>query len=896
MHKNSIIKLYIKFRYFVFLFVLIISIPIKNFAQINNVGKNLESNRNDKTAITDTTALSDSLESAQNQKKSNFIETQVVYNAQDSIILSSDSKKVYLFNKAKIVYGDIELEADYIEYDQEKNFVFARGVEDTLGNITGKPKFKEKNEEFVARTIKYNFKTKKGYIQEVFTEEEQGFLHSEETKKLEDNSFLLKNGKYTTCENEDHPHFYLKMSKAKVIPNDKIISGPAYLVMQDIPFKFLGVPFGFFPNQSQYSSGIMIPKYGEESKRGFYLQDGGYYFGISDKMDLAITGDIFSRGSWGSDIQFRYKKRYKFNSNFHFTYAEFIQSEEGLPDYNKTKNMAIRWTHTQDPKANPNSNFKASVNYSTSEYDKFNSKSIEQLNTNTKQSNISYSKNWPGSPFRLNMDLKHSQNSKNNSIDLTLPVMTFNMDRQYPFRRKNATGETKWYEDIEIQYSSKFENKISTIDSLLFKETEWADFENGFQHNIPLSTNFKILQYFNLSPRVEYTGILYPNYLEYSYIENVDTVTGLSSYELVQDTVSTVKYAQMVTPSISLSVSPNIYGMYQMKNPDAKVIAVRHVITPSVSVSYRPDLGSMVEGYYFTDSISSRDYSIFDNGIYRLPAAPGESGNISFGLNNNLEMKVRDYEDTTGTGTKKIKLLESFRISTGYDLFDDSTNWDPISLNARTSMFENKLSFQINGILDPYAINQTTGSVYDEFMWNTKEGGFARLTSLDFSIDIKLNPSKDGSEGDGRGQNQSSMNQLDDRFSRTGEELNNIQDQVVTYVDFDIPWNLSANYKYSYSKRGLENTKRINQTMSISGNISITEKWKISFRTNYDLVANELSSTSINIHRDLHCWEASFNWIPIGRMQSYNFQINVKGSTLRDFLKYNKRKSWQDNL
>ncbi|MCB2195970.1 MAG: LPS-assembly protein LptD [Bacteroidetes bacterium] len=885
--------MYIKFRYFVFLFVLIISIPIKNFAQVNRGGQSLESDGNNNSAITDSIAISDSI-ATQNQKKTNFIQTQVIYNAQDSIILSSDAKKVYLFNKAKIVYGDIELEADYIEYDEENNFVFARGVEDSLGNISGKPKFKENNEEFVARTIKYNFKTKKGYIQEVFTEEEQGFLHSEETKKLEDNSFLLKNGKYTTCENEEHPHFYLKMSKAKVIPNDKIISGPAFLVMEDIPIKFLGVPFGFFPNQSQYSSGIIIPSYGEETKRGFYLQDGGYYFGISNKMDLAITGDIFSKGSWGSDMQFRYKKRYKFNSNFHFTYAEFIQSEKGLEDYSKTKNMAIRWTHTQDPKANPNTTFKASVNYSTSEYDKFNSKSIEQLNTNTKQSSISYGKNWAGSPFRFNMDLKHSQNSKNNSINLTLPVMTFNMDRQYPFRKKNSTGETKWYEDIEIQYSSKAENKISTVDSLLFKETEWTDFDNGFQHNIPLSTNFKILQYFNLSPRVEYTGILYPNYLEYSYVENVDTVSGVTSYELVEDTVPTVRYAQMVTPSISLSVSPNIYGMYQMRNPDSKIVAIRHVLTPSVSISYRPDMGSMIDGYYFSDTISGRDYSIFDNGIYRLPSAPGESGTVNFGLNNNLEMKVRDFEDTTGTGTKKIKLLESFRLSTSYDLFADSLHWSPISFNARTSMFENKLSFQVNGRLDPYALNQTTGRVYDEFMWNTNQGGFVRLTSFDFSIDVKLNSPKDGTEN--RGQNQPAMTQLDDRFSRTGDELNTIQDHIVTYVDFEIPWNLSANFKYNYSKSGLEATKRITQTMSITGDVSLTKKWKISLRTNYDLVANELSSTSINIHRDLHCWEASFNWIPVGRMQSYNFTINVKGSTLKDFLKYNKRKSWQDNL
>ena len=344
--------MYLKFRYFVFLFVLIISIPIKSIAQEKKIGRTIDSNNVNDSIITDTTSLSDSVSVNLNKKSDNFIDIKVIYNATDSIVLSSDSKKVFLYNDAKIEYGDIVLEADYIEYDQEKNFVFAKGIEDTLGNLLGKPKFKEKNDEFVAKTIKYNFKTKKGYIEEVFTEEEQGFLHSAETKKLEDNSLLLKNGKYTTCENEDHPHFYLKMSKAKVIPNDKIISGFSYLVLQDIPMP-LGVPFGFFPSQSEYASGIMIPKYGEEKNRGFFLQGGGYYFGINDKMDLSITGDIFSNGSWGSDIQFRFKKRYKFNSIFNFSYAEFVKSEEGLPDYSKTKDMAIRWTHTQDAKANP---------------------------------------------------------------------------------------------------------------------------------------------------------------------------------------------------------------------------------------------------------------------------------------------------------------------------------------------------------------------------------------------------------------------------------------------------------------------------------------------------------------------------------------------------------------
>ncbi len=898
--------MYLKFRYFVFLTVFTICIPNKNFAQNRNPGEKVDVNIENDHALTDTTSTIDSASVA--KKNDNFIDTQVKYNASDSIILSSDNKKVYLFKEAKVEYGDIVLEADYIEYDQEDNFVFARGVEDTLGVLQGKPKFKDKSDEFVAKTIKYNFKTKKGYIQEVFTEEEQGFLHSSETKKLEDNSFLLRSGKYTTCENEDHPHFYLSMSKAKVIPNDKIISGPAYLVMEDIPIKFLGIPFGFFPSQSEYSSGVMIPTYGEEKIRGFFLRDGGYYFGISDKMDLSVTGSIYSKGSWASDVKYRFKKRYKFNSDFSFSYSEFVKSEEGLPDYTKSKDMAIRWAHTQDPKANPNSTFSASVNYSTSSYDQYNSTSLAQRNTNTKSSSISYTKSWPDSPFRMTAKLNHSQNSNTNNISLTLPVMTFSMDRQYPFRRKNSTGETKWFEDIVVQYTSNLENKISTKDTLLFNSsysdnyitgTKWSDYENGFKHSIPISTNFKILQHFNLTPKIEYTGILYPNYVEYTSTVLKDEETNQSYVDIDTTVHETFKYAQLVNPSISLSVGPNIYGMYQMKNPESKLVAVRHVITPSVGVSYRPDLGSMVDGYYevyYSESDTlfenPREYSIFKDGVYGLPAAPGESGSISFGLNNNLEMKIRDYEDTTGTGTKKIKLLESLKLSTSYNMFADSLNWSDLSISARTSMFENKLSFQAGASVDPYALNQETGKIINEFQWE-KQGGLGRLTNFNLSVDLRLNPSKDKDKDD---QSDQHNHQRGDRFTKYEDGHSQMQQNLINYVDFDIPWNLSIAYKYSYNKSGLESTKNITQTATIRGDVSLTKKWKISFTANYDLVENDLSNGSINIHRDLHCWEASFSWIPVGTMQSYNFQINVKGSTLRDFLKYNKRKSWQDNL
>jgi len=864
--------------------------PREIFAQNKNIEQKGVVSQQNIESTSDSIAANDSINVALQQQNKSIIESKIKYNASDSIVLEAETQKVYLYKNAKIEYGDIILEADYIEYDQENNYVYAQGVTDTLGITSGKPKFTEKGDEFEARTIKYNFKTKKGYIEDVFTEEESGYLHSQQTKKLEDNSFLMKNGKYTTCEHE-HPHFYLHMNQAKVIPNDKMISGPAYLVMLDVPIKVIGVPFAFFPNQQEFSSGIMVPKYGEESNRGFYLRDGGYYFGISDKMDLTLTGDIYSKGSWASDIQYRYVKRYKFQSNFSFSYSQFLKGEEGDDDYINSKDMRIKWIHTQDSKANPSSKFSASVDYSTSSYDDLNSKSVQQRTTNQKNSSISYSKNWIGRPFHLTTKLNHSQNTNADVVNMTLPIMTFNIDRQNPFRKKNATGDAKWYEDIEIQYSSKLENKISTPDSLLFNGTTFSDFENGFQHNIPLSTNFKILKYFNLSPRVDYTGVIYTEKIDFEYRDSLGSDGEIVNY-LNQERSDELNYAHVVNPSISLNVGPNMYGMYQSKNPDSKIVAVRHVITPSVSISYRPDMGNMVNKYYFADTISGRDISYYEGGIYGLPSTPGESGKVSFGLNNNLEMKVRSDKDTSET-TKKIKLLESLSFNTSYDIFAEEIKWSPIGIKGRTSLFDNKVSINFGGTIDTYALD-SEGNVTNKAHWNNSDGFFinriGRLERADFSVTFKLNSKKSGDDNSGPENTRSAMPSRDPMI----QEMNDFQEQIATYVDFSIPWTLNVDYKYNYSKPSTES--KVTQTMGLSGDFSLTKNWKISFRANFDIEQKKLTTSSFNIHRDLHCWEMSFSWIPVGTMQSYNFQINVKGSTLKDLLKYNKRKSWQENL
>jgi len=816
-------------------------------------------------------------------RENSLINEKVSYSADDSIILSRDREKVYLYKNAVINYGNINLKADYIEYNQASNVVFAEGLPDSTGLMHGNPVFKDGNEEFEAKTIKYNFKTKKGYIEKIITEDQDGYLHSEITKKLENKEFNIKNGKYTTC-NLEHPHFYLAMSKAKVIPGDKIISGYSYLVIADIPLKMVAIPFGLFPTQHKQTSGILMPTYGEEKIRGFYLRDFGYYFKINDYMDLALSGDIFSKGSWGGIVNYRLKKKYKYSSTFSAKFYNNITGDIGLSDYSKNTDFSVKWNHTQDVKANPSSKFSASVNLSSSSYDKLNSRSMNDYTTNTKSSRIAYTKSWLGTPFRFTADLNHSQNSRNKTIDLTLPNLTFNMDRKYPFRKKNRSGDMKWYEDIEISYKSKMENRIHTVDSLLFTDTKFSDFENGFQHEIPVRTNIKILNYLNISPQVKYTGIVYPNSISKSWDNTSNTV--------VTDTINKLDYAQVITPSISFSLSPRLYGMYQFKDPDSKIVAVRHVLSPSVSLNFRPDLGKMVDQYYgeyqASDDVTDvREYSYFANGMYRLPAMPGRSGVVSFGLNNNIEMKVRTPDDTT-SNVKKIKLLDKINFSTSYDLFADSMKWRPIRMNSSTSLFDKKVNINFTGTIDPYALN-SIGKVYDKFVWETPGSKLPRFTRFDISVDFKLNSKKDSENKGNNSGIEDNARTFYDKNSRQFEE----QAMMIDYVDFDVPWDLNVRYKFTYSKPIFEST--ISQTLSFSGNVSLTKNWKISMRSNYDFERKQLAATSINIHRDLHCWEMSFGWVPVGVRKSYNFRINVKSSILKD-LQLTKRKSWRDNL
>lgn len=827
-----------------------------------------------------------------------LLDAQVDYDAKDSILFDVVNQKVFMYGEAIVIYKDITLKADYIELDLDKNIVFAEGLPDSTGAIAGKPEFTEGEETFDSSTLTYNFSSKKGIITGIISEQEGGYLHSAKTKKLADGSINISQGKYTTCEAPD-PHFYLALTKARVIPNDKIVSGPAYMVLEGIPLPLI-LPFGFFPNQQTKASGILIPEWGEEKNRGFFLRNGGYYFAMSDYFDLALTADIYSNGTWGFGIRSNYKVRYRFSGNLAFSYYNNVAGDLDIGDYVRQSDYSINWSHRLDPKSSPSSTFSASVNMSSSSYDKNHSYSETNYLTNTKQSSISYSKRWEGTPFNFSGSLNHSQNSQNQSVSLNLPKLSFNMNRIYPFRNLSKTaGSSKWYQNIELSYSANLENKINTIDSLLFTSEVWDDMDNGFKHQIPLSANFKPFRNFNISPRVQYQGVLYTKSIRKNWDPNyLDPVTGEVTPTVITDTIEGMQYAHSYLPAISVLLNPKIYGMYEFKNPDSKVVAIRHLMTPSIGASYVPDMRSLSPNYYDTVQVDTTGrtqvYSYFQNNIYGTPSLNGQSGVITFGLNNNIEMKVRRSESDTLEDTKKVKIIDNLNFSTNYNIFADSLNLAPLNFSGYTTVFNRKVKLNFNGAFDPYTLNED-GRKINKFEV-VETGKLARLTRFSFGVDFTFQ-SKQGGGGAAPPGNQNRMMGTDPSMNMDEEDqiLQNIQPEGSTkypgYVDFKIPWSLTIRYNFNYSKPGL--TSKVTQTLNFNGNISLTPKWKVGLSSGWDFVLNELSYTSLNIYRDLHCWEMRFSLIPFGRHQSYTFGINAKASILKD-LKYDRRKDWRD--
>ncbi|MFV0366034.1 MAG: putative LPS assembly protein LptD [Mangrovibacterium sp.] len=863
---------------------------------------------------------SDSLRRDENEASESAIQATITYQAADSIVVSLDGRRVYLYKDAKVNYEDIELVADYIELDMDSKEVYAEGIVDSLGVTTGSPVFTQSSDKFESRTMRYNFESQKGIIEDIKTEEGEGFIHGERAKKVEGDSFILRNGKYTTC-NADHPHFYLRMTKAKAVSSKKFVTGPAYMVLEDLPLYPLLLPFGFFPRSSSYSSGIIIPSYGEESSRGFFLRGGGYYWAASEYFDLKTTMDIYSKGSWAGYVSSRYRRRYKYSGSLNLSYNVNNYGEKGLPDFYKTKGFSIRWSHSQDSKANPSQTFSASVDLSTSSYDEENSYDVNDYLNSQKSSSISYSKKFENSPFSMSANFRHSQNSRDSTITLSLPEMTLTMSRIYPFRRQSVVGKLHFWEKIAVGYTGNIKNSITTKESELFEKNLMKDWTNGVKHSIPITLpSFNILKFVNMSPSFSYNERWYSNHQESHYY--IDPYTGAGVQEI--DTI--YGFSRNYDYSMSLSASTTVYGMFMMTNPNWKVRAIRHKITPTVSASWRPDFGKPKYGFYdtYVDKNGKTQYFNRFNGAAYGSAGRGESGTISFSLANLVEAKVLNTSserDSTMTEEeakdmyKKVSLLDNLSFSGSYNLVADSMNLSTISIRGRTTV--KGISINFGGTLDPYAVD-STGTRYDEFMWNTSKGmhKLGRLTNANLSFGLSFK-SKDGkqkeenetdaaleSQGDGRGfdgietyvpdvENDPMANGLGTGVDEFGNPIIFPGLNAPKYYDFNVPWSVNMNYSFSYSNANPYTSSNISQSVNLSGNMSLTSNWKISMTTNYDIQAREFSFTTLNLTRSLHCWNMSFSFVPFGERKSYSFTLAASSSMLRD-LKVEKSKSWFD--
>lgn len=853
----------------------------------------------DTMALDSTLAVSDSAKA-----KKPFLVDPIVYNAEDSMIVSLDGQKVYLYNNAKVTYQQIELTAYYIELDLETKEIYAEGTIDSTGEMAQKPIFKQGAEEYESETMRYNFDTEKAFITKVVSQQGEGYIHSDRTKKIGKDVFITKQAKYTTCD-ADHPHFYLQLTKAKVISNKRIITGPAYMVLEDFPIYFPLLPFGYFPNSPTYSSGILIPTYGEEANRGFFLRDGGYYWAASQYFDLAVQGDIYSKGSWGVRAKTSYRKRYKFSGNFSFDYAINKYGEKGFDTYSRSKQYKLVWSHTQDAKANPNQTFSASVNLSSSGYDKQNAYNTNDYLTTTKSSSVSFSRRFENTPFNMSMNLRHSQNTRDSTMSLSLPELTFSMAKVYPFRKKNRSGKLKFYENFGINYTGNFKNTISAKEYEILNSSLATDWKNGIKHTLPVSfPSFNLFKYINFSPGITYNEKWYFKKYDYEYEEGasfannpsgipntirVDTITGLN---------------RVYDYAYSVSASTNIYGNFAPRSPNSKIKGIRHKMTPSVSFSYRPDFGRDKFGYWKevqVDSTGTMRY--FDTnlgGIYGSSPGRGESGSISFSLSNNLEMKKLDVRDSTKTDEeqkyKKVKLIDNLSLSTSYDLIADSLNLSPISIRGRTTVAG--VSINAGATLDPYMLDENYRKIH-KYTWN-ENSGFAKLgrltrANLSFGMSFK-SKKKDGKGGQGGGQPENmEIPGGDENEPQPPVEEDILPASFANYVDFSMPWDFGFDYSFNYTgKSASAPNGRISQTLGFRGNVSITEKWKMSMNTNFDIQAGEFSFTTFNLTRDLHCWAMSFNFVPFGFRKSYSFTINARSSMLSD-LKLQKRKSHYDN-
>ena len=826
--------------------------------------------------------------------------------AKDSTVeIFSDGHQLILYyGDVTVDYQGMKLTADYMEYDMTTGTVFARGTQDPVtGEWKGQPTMEEKGKSYNMEELRYNFNTRKARITNMITQEADGILHGKNIMMLPDQSINITSGKYTVCDRE-HPHYYMHMTAAKVItkPSQRTVFGPAYVVVEDVPLYFIGLPYGFIPQRPNRATGMLMPTFGEETARGFYVRDAGMYFVFGDYFDLSLTGDIYTLGSWSVDVNSRYKVNYKYSGSFSMNYSNDQTGEKDSPDFNQMRNFGIRWSHTQDSKAHPGTTFSASVNFSSPSNNRYNSHSIQEAQQNQINSSISWSRNWSGK-YSLSVNALHNQNTRDSSYAFTLPNVTFTLSTMHPFKRKNRVGKERFYEKIAFGYRTTLQNKINfKASEFSFDKSMLDRFSNSMAHDFTIDLpSFQLFKYINVSPRVTYGMNWFFRKQEYAYNPETDEVVALESSQF-----NTFGITQRYNGSLSMNTQ--LYGTFNF-GKHHRVQAIRHIISPSVSLNYNPDLMSYGNGYRTLEYVDAAgetkryEYNIYQ---YRgqLGSVPSGRRAASMGISigNNLEAKVRDFADTTGSGTKKVKLIDQLTISTNYNFLADSLNLAPISVSFSTTLF-NKVNISSRLEFNPYALNDR-GNTYDKFAVMAGQG-LLRMESFDLSASYSISGKGtmngyDGTGNNGRGSTVTDYYQQMYYHPITGEY---IPGGWLYYANPNAPWSLSFSAHYS-RRRGTRYDKardaflseyKSMATLNVSGNIKLTPKMSINFNSGFDLVAMKMTTSSISANYDLHCFNIAVSWIPTGMYKSYSFRIAANAAALADLLRFKRSSSYWDN-
>lgn len=870
-------------------------------------------------------AIDDSLRlDSINRKKKNGIDAPVSYQADDSLVYMASTNTAHLYGSAEVKYENMDLKSDKIKLSLDSSLVHATGSRDTTekDGIKGKPVFVMGQDTYDTDTMSFNFKTKKGFIKHVYTKQEDGFLTSEQSKRNDNGEIFLAHGRYTTCD-APHPDFYIALSRAKVRPGKDVVFGPAYLVVADVPLPF-AIPYGFFPFTKSYSSGFIMPTYGDENSRGFYLRDGGYYFAMSDKWDLKLLGEIYTKGSWGFSAASNYRKRYKYSGSFLFSYQDTKTGDKGMPDFSEQKSFKLQWSHRQDPKANPFSSLAASVNFASSKYERNNLTSMynpQSLTQSTRTSSVSWSTTFSSIGLSLSSSANLSQNMRDSRIAMTLPDLNINISRFYPFRRKHQVGDEKWYEKISMSYTGQLSNSINTKEDKLMHSNLIKDWKNGMQHNIPISGNFTLFNYINISPSFNFTDRMYSS----KVIRSWDQAT----QEEVRDT--TYGFHNVYNWNLSLSANTKLY-LFAIPNRKIfgdKIQAIRNVITPQISFSYAPDFGASRYGYYQTyqktdadGNVSLVEYSPYSDQLYSVPGK-GKTGSISMDLSNNLEMKIKSDEDSTGF--KKISLIDELGASMSYNMAASYHKWSDLSMRLRLKWWKN-YTFNMNAVFATYAWDlDENGKPYVGNHTEWGRGRFGRFQGMSQNISYTLTPEKiaklfgGGSDEDKDIKNKDNNDDSDEGIDT---DINsNVDDEMIKaqngakkksgggkastdddgYMRFSMPWSITFGYgitmrentsgKFNY--KSMRYPYSFSQTLNMSGNLRISDGWNISFSSGYDFDNHKMSMTTASLQRDLHCFNMSCS-VVLAPYTSYNFTFRCNASTLTDALKYDKRSGYSN--